>query len=50
MLLMNDNKPYYAVIFTSRQNGTDSEYSIMAYKMEKLVKEQPGYRDIVCKK
>ena len=40
---MNDSKPYYAVIFTSKQNGTDSEYAIMAAKMEKLAKLQPGY-------
>lgn len=44
---MNKNfKPYYAVIFTSTQNENIEGYSEMAKKMEKLAKQQLGFRGV----
>ncbi|MGB1308765.1 MAG: antibiotic biosynthesis monooxygenase family protein [Oceanihabitans sp.] len=40
---MNKNKPYYAVIFTSKQNEGIKGYSEMANKMELLAKKQNGF-------
>lgn len=40
---MSNTKPYYAVIFTSKQIGPDENYSKMAVQMEALAKQQPGY-------
>ena len=40
---MNNTKPYYAVIFTSKQQEDDSGYQKMAEQMETLAKKQPGY-------
>ena len=42
---MNNNKPYYAVIFTSFRTEGDKGYTEMAQKMEELAKQQPGYID-----
>ncbi|WP_433773239.1 antibiotic biosynthesis monooxygenase family protein [Bacillus wiedmannii] len=35
--------PYYAVIFTSNLSNDTTDYSIIAEKMEKLAKQQPGF-------
>jgi heme-degrading monooxygenase HmoA len=36
--------PYYAVIFTSRRAaGEEAQYEIMAERMARLAREQPGY-------
>ena len=43
---MNNNKPYYAVIFTSARTKGDNGYSAMAKQMEDLAKSQPGYLGI----
>jgi len=40
---MNNTEPYYAVIFTSKQQEDDRGYSKMAEQMETLAKKQPGY-------
>jgi len=40
---MNNTQPYYAVIFTSKQQDDDSDYQKMAEQMEALAKKQPGY-------
>ncbi|NRD18779.1 antibiotic biosynthesis monooxygenase [Winogradskyella eckloniae] len=43
--MMND-KPYYAVIFTSTQTKNIEGYTEMAEKMERLAKEQDGFLGI----
>ena len=43
---MQNNKPYYAVIFTSTRTEGDNGYSDMAQQMEDLAKQQPGYLGI----
>lgn len=43
---MKINKPYYAVIFTSRQSDDIEGYSEMANVMEALAKTQDGYLGI----
>ena len=43
---MNNQKPYYAVIFTSTQTETVEGYSEMADKMEALAKKQDGFLGI----
>jgi heme-degrading monooxygenase HmoA len=40
---MKNFKPYYAVIFTSKQNDDANGYSEMAEKMETLAKKQKGF-------
>lgn len=40
---MNTNKPYYAVIFTSRRTEGDNGYAKMAKRMEELASVQPGF-------
>ncbi|WP_370101622.1 antibiotic biosynthesis monooxygenase family protein [Xanthomarina gelatinilytica] len=40
---MNKQKPYYAVIFTSKQNEDIKGYQEMAQKMETLAKQQKGF-------
>ena len=40
---MNNIKPYYAVIFSSRLNPDHTGYQEMAEKMESLARLQPGY-------
>lgn len=39
-------KPYYAVIFTSKQHENIKGYTEMATEMENLAKQQPGYLGI----
>ncbi|MDT0558181.1 antibiotic biosynthesis monooxygenase [Ichthyenterobacterium sp. W332] len=39
-------KPYYAVIFTSKQAGSTEGYSKMSEEMEELAKQQKGYLGI----
>jgi len=44
MSLANTPKPpYYAVIFSSIRENDDSEYNVMAKKMDSMAKEQSGY-------
>lgn len=43
---MKNNKPYYAVIFTSTQTETINGYSEMAEQMEALAKQQDGFLGI----
>lgn len=43
---MQNFKPYYAVIFTSRITKNTEGYSDMSQKMEALAKEQPGFLGI----
>lgn len=43
---MNNNKPYYAVIFTSKQTKTTEGYAEMADEMEALAKKQKGFLGI----
>ncbi|MGB1269067.1 MAG: antibiotic biosynthesis monooxygenase family protein [Flavobacteriaceae bacterium] len=43
---MEHQKPYYAVIFTSKRTDGDNGYSKMAEQMEILAKQQPGYLGI----
>ena len=43
---MKINKPYYAVIFTSKQSHDIKGYSEMANAMEALAKTQDGYLGI----
>ena len=43
---MKINKPYYAVIFTSKQSDDIEGYSEMADVMEALAKTQDGYLGI----
>lgn len=40
---MKPFKPYFAVIFTSKQSQTIEGYDKMARHMEALAKEQPGF-------
>ena len=40
---MQNTQPYYAVIFTSKQQKDDSGYAKMAEQMETFAKQQPGY-------
>ena len=44
--MTKDFKPYYAVIFTSKQKENNEGYSKMAIEMENLAKQQPGYLGI----
>ncbi len=37
------SKPYYAVIFTSKQTSDTEGYAEMADAMEQLAQQQPGY-------
>lgn len=42
--MMNNGKPYYAVIFTSKRTSADPEgYAQMADHMMELAAQQPGY-------
>ena len=41
--LMQNFKPYYAVIFTSTQTESTEGYSEMAQRMEELAKQQKGF-------
>jgi heme-degrading monooxygenase HmoA len=43
---MQNFKPYYAVIFTSKLTKNDEDYSEMAQKMEDLAKKQNGFLGI----
>lgn len=43
---MNNNKPYYAVIFTSTRTIGDNGYGTMATLMEDLAKKQTGFLGI----
>ncbi|MCK0157462.1 antibiotic biosynthesis monooxygenase [Cellulophaga sp. F20128] len=43
---MNNNKPYYAVIFTSTRTIGDNGYGAMATLMEDLAKKQTGFLGI----
>jgi heme-degrading monooxygenase HmoA len=43
---MKNFKPYFAVIFTSKQTKNTYGYSEMAKKMETLAKQQVGYLGI----
>lgn len=43
MIAKTPEPPYYAVIFTSLRKQGDNGYREMAEKMEKLVKNQPGF-------
>ncbi|WP_299333304.1 antibiotic biosynthesis monooxygenase [uncultured Psychroserpens sp.] len=43
---MQNNKPYYAVIFTSTQAEDTEGYSEMAQLMETLAKQQHGFLGI----
>ncbi|MFD2551407.1 antibiotic biosynthesis monooxygenase family protein [Bizionia sediminis] len=40
---MEQKKPYYAVIFTSKQTKNIAGYAGMTEFMERLAKEQPGF-------
>lgn len=40
---LNNQKPYYAVIFTSKRTDGDNDYSLMANKMVQLAKVQNGF-------
>lgn len=40
------NKPYYAVIFSSKRTEGDKGYAHMAAKMEELAKQQAGFLGI----
>ncbi|MBS9463307.1 antibiotic biosynthesis monooxygenase [Flagellimonas sp. 389] len=42
---MELQKPYYAVIFTSKRTEGDDGYAEMASKMEALARQQPGFLD-----
>lgn len=43
---MQNNKPYYAVIFTSTQTEDNKGYSEIAHLMETLAKQQHGFLGI----
>ena len=43
---MKNNKPYYAVIFTSTQSENTEGYNNMATQMETLAKTQVGFLGI----
>ena len=43
---MKNNKPYYAVIFTSTQSENTEGYNNMANQMETLAKTQEGFLGI----
>ena len=43
---MKNNKPYYAVIFTSTHSEYTEGYAEMASQMEALAKQQNGYLDL----
>jgi heme-degrading monooxygenase HmoA len=45
-MFMQNFKPYYAVIFTSKLTKNDEGYSEMAQKMEDLAKKQNGFLGI----
>jgi hypothetical protein len=48
MIAKTPEPPYYAVIFSSRHTGADSQsYSETAQKMEELAAEQPGHLGIL---
>ncbi|MEM7485904.1 MAG: antibiotic biosynthesis monooxygenase [Bacteroidota bacterium] len=42
---MELQKPYYAVIFTSKRTEGNDGYAEMASKMEALARQQPGFLD-----
>tara|TARA_B100000809_G_C15093024_1_gene513928 strand:- start:1335 stop:1646 length:312 start_codon:yes stop_codon:yes gene_type:complete len=44
--MIKDNKPYYAVIFTSTQTEDIKGYAEMAHQMEVLAKQQNGFLSI----
>ncbi|MFT5242458.1 MAG: heme-degrading monooxygenase HmoA [Psychroserpens sp.] len=44
--MIKDNKPYYAVIFTSIQTKNSKDYDDMANQMEVLAKQQNGFMSI----
>ena len=43
MLASTPSPPYYAVIFTSIRTDGDNGYNEMAYRMDELARQQPGY-------
>ncbi len=43
---MHTNKPYFAVIFTSKRIDNTQGYSEMAKQMESLAKQQEGFIDL----
>lgn len=43
---LEKNNSYYAVIFTSNLSNDTADYSTVAYKMEELAKQQPGFLDV----
>ncbi len=43
---MNDQKPYYAVIFTSLKSDKTEGYDDMSHRMVELAQQQPGYLGI----
>lgn len=43
---MHNNKPYFAVIFTSKRSDNTQGYSEMAKQMESLAKQQEGFIDL----
>jgi heme-degrading monooxygenase HmoA len=45
-MFMQNFKPYYAVIFTSKLTKNNEGYSKMAQKMEDLAKKQNGFLGI----
>jgi len=45
-MFMQNFKPYYAVIFTSKLTKNNEGYSEMAQKMEDLAKKQNGFLGI----
>ncbi|AWX44306.1 Ribosomal-protein-alanine N-acetyltransferase [Flagellimonas maritima] len=42
---MKSQRPYYAVIFTSKHTESDDGYAEMASRMEVLARQQPGFLD-----
>lgn len=46
VITMNNNKPYYAVIFTSTRTENVKGYTDMANHMEALAKQQSGFLGI----
>lgn len=47
MIASTPDPPYVAVIFSSQHSGDDREgYDVMADKMDRLARQQPGYLGI----